>query len=121
MLFQVMILSHDRDKGRLSLSTKKLEPTPGDMLRNPQLVYEKVRGGGWVWVQDTHICSYTYNVHTYILEICLCIYFYYRMCVCTNVRTCLCTSLNPFVGTHVYVLCVNYADVFGTGSQSVAV
>eukprot|EP00270_Netrium_digitus_P021753 TRINITY_DN950_c0_g1_i1.p1 TRINITY_DN950_c0_g1~~TRINITY_DN950_c0_g1_i1.p1 ORF type:complete len:445 (+),score=125.47 TRINITY_DN950_c0_g1_i1:61-1335(+) len=38
---KVMILSHDRDRGRLSLSTKKLEPTPGDMLRNPQLVYEK--------------------------------------------------------------------------------
>ena len=41
-LFQVMILSQDKDRGRISLSTKKLEPTPGDMLRNPQLVYEKV-------------------------------------------------------------------------------
>jgi hypothetical protein len=39
---QVMILSQDKDRGRISLSTKKLEPTPGDMLRNPQLVYEKV-------------------------------------------------------------------------------
>lgn len=38
-----MILSQDRDRGRISLSTKKLEPTPGDMLRNPALVYEKVR------------------------------------------------------------------------------
>jgi ribosomal protein S1 len=36
-----MILSQDKDRGRISLSTKKLEPTPGDMLRNPQLVYEK--------------------------------------------------------------------------------
>jgi len=38
---KVMILSHDRERGRVSLSTKKLEPTPGDMLRNPTLVYEK--------------------------------------------------------------------------------
>ncbi|KAL3695217.1 hypothetical protein R1sor_009293 [Riccia sorocarpa] len=37
---KVMILSQDRDRGRISLSTKKLEPTPGDMLRNPALVYE---------------------------------------------------------------------------------
>uniref|UniRef100_A0A0C9RQQ1 TSA: Wollemia nobilis Ref_Wollemi_Transcript_1497_1617 transcribed RNA sequence n=1 Tax=Wollemia nobilis TaxID=56998 RepID=A0A0C9RQQ1_9CONI len=38
---KVMILSHDRERGRVSLSTKKLEPTPGDMIRNPKLVYEK--------------------------------------------------------------------------------
>eukprot|EP00252_Welwitschia_mirabilis_P019836 TRINITY_DN46_c0_g1_i2.p1 TRINITY_DN46_c0_g1~~TRINITY_DN46_c0_g1_i2.p1 ORF type:complete len:418 (+),score=74.63 TRINITY_DN46_c0_g1_i2:241-1494(+) len=38
---KVMVMSHDRERGRVSLSTKKLEPTPGDMLRNPQLVYEK--------------------------------------------------------------------------------
>lgn len=37
---KVMVLSQDRERGRISLSTKKLEPTPGDMLRNPQLVYE---------------------------------------------------------------------------------
>jgi small subunit ribosomal protein S1 len=39
---QVMILSQDKEKGRISFSTKKLEPTPGDMLRNPALVYAKV-------------------------------------------------------------------------------
>ncbi|KAG0501647.1 hypothetical protein HPP92_001719 [Vanilla planifolia] len=38
---KVMILSHDREKGRISLSTKKLEPTPGDMIRDPKLVFEK--------------------------------------------------------------------------------
>ncbi|KAM5568652.1 30S ribosomal protein S1, chloroplastic [Rosa sericea] len=38
---KVMILSHDRERGRVSLSTKKLEPTPGDMIRNPTLVFEK--------------------------------------------------------------------------------
>ena len=37
-----MIVSQDRERGRISLSTKKLEPTPGDMLRNPALVYESV-------------------------------------------------------------------------------
>lgn len=37
-----MILSHDRERGRVSLSTKKLEPTPGDMVRNPELVFAKV-------------------------------------------------------------------------------
>jgi small subunit ribosomal protein S1 len=36
-----MIVSEDRDKGRVSLSTKKLEPTPGDMLRDPALVFER--------------------------------------------------------------------------------
>ncbi|KAJ7521015.1 hypothetical protein O6H91_19G034200 [Diphasiastrum complanatum] len=38
---KVMILSQDRERSRVSLSTKKLEPTPGDMLRNPALVFEK--------------------------------------------------------------------------------
>ncbi|CAM6050861.1 unnamed protein product [Sphagnum compactum] len=38
---KVMILSQDKERSRISLSTKKLEPTPGDMLRNPALVYEK--------------------------------------------------------------------------------
>ncbi|GMJ02135.1 plastid ribosomal protein S1, ribosomal protein S1 [Hibiscus trionum] len=38
---KVMILSHERERGRVSLSTKKLEPTPGDMIRNPTLVFEK--------------------------------------------------------------------------------
>ncbi|PNH11552.1 30S ribosomal protein S1, chloroplastic [Tetrabaena socialis] len=38
---KVMILSQNRKRGRVTLSTKKLEPTPGDMLRDPQLVYDK--------------------------------------------------------------------------------
>lgn len=37
---KVMILSMDLDKGRVTLSTKKLEKEPGDMLRDPQLVFE---------------------------------------------------------------------------------
>jgi small subunit ribosomal protein S1 len=35
-----MILSQDSDRGRVTLSTKKLEPEPGDMLRDPQKVFE---------------------------------------------------------------------------------
>lgn len=38
---QVMVLTHDMEKGRLSLSTRKLEPTPGDMLKDPRKVFEK--------------------------------------------------------------------------------
>jgi small subunit ribosomal protein S1 len=38
---KVLVLTHDRERGRISLSTKKLEPTPGDMLRNPASVFEK--------------------------------------------------------------------------------
>lgn len=36
-----MVLSMDPQRGRVTLSTKKLEPTPGDMLRDPQLVFER--------------------------------------------------------------------------------
>ena len=43
---KVLILSKDKEKGRLSLSTKKLEPNHGDMLRNPSLVYEKAEEMG---------------------------------------------------------------------------
>jgi len=43
---KVLILSKDKERGRLSLSTKKLEPSPGDMLRNPALVMEKAEEMG---------------------------------------------------------------------------
>jgi small subunit ribosomal protein S1 len=38
---KAMIISMDVEKVRVSLSTKALEPEPGDMLKNPQIVYEK--------------------------------------------------------------------------------
>ncbi|CAL5228279.1 g11383 [Coccomyxa viridis] len=38
---KVMILTLDKEKGRVSLSTKKLEPTPGDMVRDPNLVFSR--------------------------------------------------------------------------------
>ena len=45
---KVLILSKDAERSRLSLSTKKLEPSPGDMLRNPALVFEKAEEMGRV-------------------------------------------------------------------------
>ncbi len=38
---KVMIIDLDAERGRISLSTKQLEPEPGDMLRDPNLVYDK--------------------------------------------------------------------------------
>ncbi len=38
---KVMIIDLDAERGRISLSTKQLEPNPGDMTRDPNLVYEK--------------------------------------------------------------------------------
>jgi small subunit ribosomal protein S1 len=38
---KVMIIDLDADRGRISLSTKQLEPEPGAMVKNPELVYEK--------------------------------------------------------------------------------
>merc|ERR1711988_1137188 len=36
-----MVLAIDKEKGRVSLTTKKLEPSPGDMLRNRGMVMER--------------------------------------------------------------------------------
>ena len=38
---KVMIIDLDAERGRISLSTKQLEPEPGDMVKYPELVYEK--------------------------------------------------------------------------------
>tara|TARA_Y100001970_G_scaffold290092_1_gene422548 strand:- start:4561 stop:5685 length:1125 start_codon:yes stop_codon:yes gene_type:complete len=38
---KVMIIDLDAERGRISLSTKALEPEPGDMLTNPKKVFEK--------------------------------------------------------------------------------
>ncbi len=38
---KVMIIDLDFERNIISLSTKALEPAPGDMLRNPHSVYEK--------------------------------------------------------------------------------
>lgn len=38
---KVMIIDLDAERGRISLSTKQLEPEPGDMLKNRAIVFEK--------------------------------------------------------------------------------
>ena len=38
---KVMIIDLDAERGRISLSTKQLEPEPGDMLKNRDVVFEK--------------------------------------------------------------------------------
>ncbi|HEY9825930.1 MAG TPA: S1 RNA-binding domain-containing protein, partial [Stenomitos sp.] len=38
---KVMIIDLDAERGRISLSTKQLEPEPGDMVKNPQAVYDQ--------------------------------------------------------------------------------
>lgn len=60
---KVMILSHDRERGRVSLSTKKLEPTPGDMIRNPKLVFEKVSKSSFT----TH--GHKFNKHIFLIKL----------------------------------------------------
>ena len=35
-----MVVALERERGRLALSTKKLEPAPGDMLRDPAFVFQ---------------------------------------------------------------------------------
>jgi small subunit ribosomal protein S1 len=41
MPVKCMIIDHDKVNGRIALSTKTLEPEPGDMLRDPDMVFEK--------------------------------------------------------------------------------
>lgn len=43
---KVLVMSKDAEKGRLSLSTKKLEQNHGDMLRNPAAVFETAEDMG---------------------------------------------------------------------------
>ena len=38
---KVKIIDLDSERGRISLSTKALEPEPGDMLTDPQKVFSK--------------------------------------------------------------------------------
>jgi len=40
MNVKCMIIDHDRVNGRIALSTKTLEPEPGDMLKDPQRVFD---------------------------------------------------------------------------------
>jgi small subunit ribosomal protein S1 len=39
MTIKCMVIDHDKAAGRIALSTKTLEPEPGDMLRDPERVF----------------------------------------------------------------------------------
>jgi small subunit ribosomal protein S1 len=39
MAIKCMVIDHDKAAGRIALSTKTLEPEPGDMLRDPNRVF----------------------------------------------------------------------------------
>merc|ERR1712176_1525893 len=39
MAIKCMVIDHDKAAGRIALSTKTLEPEPGDMLRDPEHVF----------------------------------------------------------------------------------
>ncbi len=41
MQVKCMIIDHDKVNGRIALSTKTLEPEPGDMLKDPAMVFAK--------------------------------------------------------------------------------
>jgi small subunit ribosomal protein S1 len=41
MPVKCMIIDHDKMNGRIALSTKTLEPNPGDMLKNSQAVFDQ--------------------------------------------------------------------------------
>jgi len=41
MQVKCMIIDHDKVNGRIALSTKTLEPEPGDMLKDPSAVFER--------------------------------------------------------------------------------
>jgi small subunit ribosomal protein S1 len=43
---KVMVIEHDKANGRVALSTKTLEPNPGDMLRDMNSVFEKAEETG---------------------------------------------------------------------------
>lgn len=46
-----IIIDHDKVNGRIALSTKALEPEPGDMIKNPELVYEMAEETARVYLE----------------------------------------------------------------------
>ncbi|KXZ44374.1 hypothetical protein GPECTOR_68g345 [Gonium pectorale] len=49
---KALVLTCDREEGRVTLSIKKLEPSPGDMLRDPRLVYATAEEMAEKWRQQ---------------------------------------------------------------------
>lgn len=48
---KVMVMAMDAERGRLSFSTRKLEPEPGDMLKNPHKVFDNADRMAEEWRQ----------------------------------------------------------------------
>ncbi len=46
-----MIIDHDKVNGRIALSTKTLEPEPGDMMKDPARVYEQAEETARVYLE----------------------------------------------------------------------
>lgn len=46
-----MIIDHDKVNGRIALSTKTLEPEPGDMIKDPARVYEQAEETARVYLE----------------------------------------------------------------------
>jgi len=46
-----MIIDHDKVNGRIALSTKTLEPEPGDMIKDPERVYEQAEETARVYLE----------------------------------------------------------------------
>jgi len=52
-----MVMAMDAERGRLSFSTRKLEPEPGDMLKNPHKVFDNADRMAEEW--RCHLFLYT--------------------------------------------------------------
>lgn len=46
-----MIIDHDKVNGRIALSTKTLEPEPGDMIKDPERVYAQAEETARVYLE----------------------------------------------------------------------
>jgi ribosomal protein S1 len=51
-ILTAMVLKVDAEVGTVSLSTKVLEPVPGDMVLNRQLVFDKAEETAEAWMQE---------------------------------------------------------------------
>ena len=49
MKLKCMVVDHDKAAGRIALSTRTLEPEPGDMLRDPQKVFDNAEETAAKW------------------------------------------------------------------------
>ena len=50
---RAMVLRVDPERGRMSLNTKRLEQTAGDMVRDPSLVYENAEAAAAEFMQQS--------------------------------------------------------------------